>query len=149
MSKKLFSADMILQLRQNPYTYRVTEDQISFTREFKEEFWRLYMTRALNANQIMRVLGYDPEMLGQSRITGIQRQIKVQALSGEGFHAGRRTRQKNVEKMKGMDLKQISEQEMLKVLDLEKLQTEYLHMEQEVDYLRRIAEIRRRPRQER
>lgn len=106
------------------------------------------MTRALNANQIMRVLGYDPEMLGQSRITGIQRQIKVQALSGEGFHAGRRTRQKNVEKMKGMDLKQISEQEMLKVLDLEKLQTEYLHMEQEVDYLRRIAEIRRRPRQE-
>ena len=53
-----------------------------------------------------------------------------------------------MEKMKAMDLKQVSEQEMLKVLDLEKMQTEYLHMEQEVDYLRRIAEIRRRPRQE-
>ena len=40
--------------------------------------------------QILRQLGYDPDILGHNRIGGIRAHIREQALSPEGFHTGRR-----------------------------------------------------------
>ena len=40
-TRKKFSAAEQELLRANPYTEKVTENQISFTLAFKEAFWRL------------------------------------------------------------------------------------------------------------
>ena len=37
-----FTAEQVEILRGNPYVRNVNEDTVSFTVEFKEEFWRLY-----------------------------------------------------------------------------------------------------------
>jgi len=38
-----FTAEQVEILRGNPYVRNVNEDTVSFTVEFKEEFWRLYV----------------------------------------------------------------------------------------------------------
>lgn len=43
---------------------------------------------------ILEVLGYDPDMLGQSRVTGVQINIKKQAESEGGFTEGKSHRRK-------------------------------------------------------
>ena len=40
--EKQFTPREIQVLKNNPYTYRVTEYNIFYTKEFKEEFWRRY-----------------------------------------------------------------------------------------------------------
>ena len=62
-TRKKFSAAEQELLRANPYTEKVTENQISFTLAFKEAFWRLSV-EGCTGNMALRKLGYDPELLG-------------------------------------------------------------------------------------
>ena len=43
MTVKRFTEQEKLLLRKNPYTYRVTDNMILLTVEFKETFWKLYI----------------------------------------------------------------------------------------------------------
>ena len=61
--KRKFSPEEVEKLRANPYTERVTAEQISFTLAFKEEFWRLSV-EGCTGNIAFRKLGYDPEARG-------------------------------------------------------------------------------------
>ena len=64
MGKKVkFTEEEIAVLSQNPYTYRVTAYQISFTKEFKDLFWSEYQRR-LSPSKIFRKYGYDINILG-------------------------------------------------------------------------------------
>ena len=47
---------------------------------------------------ILEALGYDPDMLGQSRVTGVQINIKKQAESEGGFTEGKSHRRKGHKK---------------------------------------------------
>ena len=62
-TRKKFSAAEQELLRANPYTEKVTANQISFTLAFKEAFWRLSV-EGCTGNMALRKLGYDPELLG-------------------------------------------------------------------------------------
>lgn len=42
MERNKFTPREIQILKNNPYTYSVTEYNIFYTKEFKEEFWRRY-----------------------------------------------------------------------------------------------------------
>ena len=42
MKRNTFTKREIRILKINPYTYRVTESQMFYTKEFKEEFWCRY-----------------------------------------------------------------------------------------------------------
>ena len=70
MPKKHFTDEEVKILLDNPYTAKVTTTYISFTKEFKELFWRDYCN-GLPAKTIFRQYGYAPELLGESRIAGI------------------------------------------------------------------------------
>lgn len=73
MGKKVkFTEEEIAVLSQNPYTYRVTAYQISFTKEFKDLFWSEYQRR-LSPSKIFRKYGYDINILGAARMSGFQR----------------------------------------------------------------------------
>ena len=88
-TRKKFSAAEQELLRANPYTEKVTENQISFTLAFKEAFWRLSV-EGCTGNMALRKLGYDPELLGFERVHNITKRIRREARSPEGFHEGAR-----------------------------------------------------------
>ena len=69
MNRNKFTKREIQLIKNNPYTYKVTESQIFYTKEFKEEFWRRYQ-EGESPRAIVEALGYDPDMLGQYRING-------------------------------------------------------------------------------
>ena len=72
-------------MAENPYTLHVSTTQITFTNAFKEEFWRRYQ-EGDTPRTIMYDLGYDPEVLGRNRLSGIQNVVCKQAVSAKGFH---------------------------------------------------------------
>jgi len=67
MNRKLFTQEEITLLWQNPYTLSVNEREINFTPEFKEAFLKLYKDGS-TAPEAVTALGYDPDLLGRSRI---------------------------------------------------------------------------------
>lgn len=74
-TRKKFSAAEQELLRANPYTEKVTENQISFTLAFKEAFWRLSVEGC--TGMALRKLGYDPELLGFERVHNITKRIRA------------------------------------------------------------------------
>lgn len=84
MNRNKFTKREIQLIKNNPYTYKVTESQIFYTKEFKEEFWRRYQAGE-SPRTIVEALGYDPDMLGQYRINGLQINIQKQARRPEGL----------------------------------------------------------------
>jgi len=58
MNRNKFTKREIQLIKNNPYTYKVTEAQICYTREFKEEFWRRYQAGG-TPRIIVEALGYD------------------------------------------------------------------------------------------
>ena len=61
-TRKKFSAAEQELLRANPYTEKVTENQISFTLAFKETFWRLSVEGCTgNITKRIRRAGKSPE----------------------------------------------------------------------------------------
>ena len=119
-------------LAANPYTLRVSEIQIYFTREFKEEFWKRYQAGDL-PRKIITDLGYDPDMLGSSRISGIQSGIKNQAASKLGFREGYPDRKKH-------RLEDVEENPTNDTVI--KMQHEILYLRQEVEFLKKISSIK-------
>lgn len=75
MSRRKFSEEEIRELEANPFTFKVSEAQISFTKEFKELFSKEY-SEGLVPRMIFQKHGYDPKVLGRARITGFQQLIR-------------------------------------------------------------------------
>lgn len=89
MSKRSFTKEEQALLKENKYTYSVSSNTISFTINFKNEFWKLYQT-GHRPREIVETLGYDFQLLGESRVCGLQSMIRKQANEGsfrEGQHA--------------------------------------------------------------
>ena len=90
-TRKKFSAAEKELLRANPYTEKVTENQISFTLAFKEAFWRLSV-EGCTGNMALRKLGYDPELLGFERVHNITKRIRRAGKSPEGIQPAPKSR---------------------------------------------------------
>ena len=88
--KKFSTAEQEL-LRANPYTEKVTANQISFTLAFKEAFWRLSVEGS-TGNMALRKLGYDPELLGFERVHNITKRIRRAGKSPEGIQPAPKSR---------------------------------------------------------
>ena len=73
-----FTAEQVEILRSNPYVRSVSIDAVSFTTEFKEEFWRMYTEEDIAPYDILFELGIDYHILGSSRVQGIANYIKKQ-----------------------------------------------------------------------
>jgi hypothetical protein len=90
MGWKSFAPEVIIELKANLYTKSVTSNMIRFSVEFKERFWREY-ENGKSPVEIVAGMGYDPHLLGTSRLNGILQHIKDTAISGEDFRDYRRT----------------------------------------------------------
>lgn len=130
MSKKQFSDEEMAVLRQNPFTYNVTRNTLSFTREFKELFLAEYEAGNI-PRQILIDHGYDPEMLGDRRIWGISQHIRKQYEKYGEVHEG----VSNTKPPGGS--KPLSDKDELK-----QLRHEVDYMKQEIEFLKKISSIR-------
>lgn len=85
MAWKSFTPEELTALRRNPYVKSATTHMVRFTIAFKAEFWKQYNDDGLPPAQIIRSMGFDTEILGETRIRGIVLHIKEQAASGADF----------------------------------------------------------------
>ena len=83
--KSLFTQEEIETLEKNIYTKHVSESIIRFTNDFRDDFWRLYLTD-LPVKEIFRTLRYDPEMLGTKRVDGFVYNLRKNRLTTEQRH---------------------------------------------------------------
>ena len=134
MNRNKFTKREIQLIKNNPYTYKVTESQIFYTKEFKEEFWRRYQAGEL-PRAIVEALGYDPDMIGQYRINGLQINIQKQAQRPEGFTEGKGRRKGRKTELYDVD-NHPSEEIIVK------MQHELLYLRQEVEFLKKITSIK-------
>ncbi|MDO4188843.1 MAG: hypothetical protein Q4D29_07610 [Lachnospiraceae bacterium] len=135
MERNKFTPREIQILKNNPYTYRVTEYNIFYTKEFKEEFWRRYQ-EGESPRMILEALGYDPDILGQARVTGVQINIKKQAEREGGFTEGKSHRRKGYKK----ELYSVEEKPNDETIV--KMQHEILYLRQEVEFLKKITSLK-------
>lgn len=131
MAKYKFTKEQIEVLRLNPYTSFVSEDMIGYTKEFKEEFWKR-MNAGDKTRKILTDLGYDPEMLGKSRMISVYLQVKEEAASRMGF----RDRQTN--KPAQPPVHQGEYVGFPENVALQRMQMDLIHMRQELDFVKKI-----------
>lgn len=129
MARKMFTEEQVQSMRENPYTLRVSTTQIIFTLAFKEEFWHRYQAGD-TPRKIMYDLGYDPQTLGDNRLSGIQTAICRQAVSPDGFHEG--TARKTAE----------SSDDDTTQAQLRQMKHQIKYLEQEVEFLKKISSVR-------
>ncbi len=121
MSKKVFTDQEMEMLRVNQYTYAVTPRILSFTKEFKELFWKEYQDGAI-----------PRQILGKKRIWGIAHVIKKQYYSPEGLHEGPLPK---AGQASAADCKTTEEQ-------VKQLQGEVKYLRQEIEFLKKISSVR-------
>ena len=134
MNRNTFTKREIQILKSNPYTYRVTESQIFYTKGFKEEFWRRYQ-EGETPRKIVEELGYDPDMLGTARLSGLQINIKKQALRPGGFTEGKGRKKSLKSGMYSVDYNPSDE-------TVVKMQHEIMYLRQEVEFLKKITSLK-------
>lgn len=132
-TKKKFSPEEVEELRANPYTERVSEEQISFTLAFKEAFWRLSV-EGCTGNMAFRKLGYDPEVLGFERVHNITKRIRHAAKTPEGIQGVSKSRMRiSKEHFSNADLEKMSRRE-----SEQRLQREIVYLQQQMAFLKKL-----------
>lgn len=125
---KEYTKKEMKELKENPYTLKVTKYQLSHTAEFKRIFWTKYQAGE-SPRKILTDLGYDIKMFGQKRIDSLVQHIKKQALGGKGFSEGpNRTKR----------MKIISNEDFTPE-SFAQMQHEVLYLKQEVEFLKKIT----------
>ncbi|MFA9560697.1 HTH domain-containing protein [Evansella sp. AB-rgal1] len=75
MGKNKFSEEQQKQLRSNPFIEKVSETNISYTKEFKEHFYQEYQS-GKGPSAILRDMGIDPTLLGKRRKDSLVQRVK-------------------------------------------------------------------------
>ena len=133
--KKKFSPEEVEALGANPYTKRVSSEQISFTLTFKEEFWRLSV-EGCTGHVAFRKLGYDPEVLGFERVHNITKRIRHAARTPEGLRGSVKSRMRiSKENFSRAELEKMSHRE-----SEQRLQNEIVSLQQQMAFLKKLMQ---------
>ena len=128
-TKRTFTTEQQELLRRNPYTIKVTASMIKFTLAFKEYFYKKTLEGEF-AEDIFFSCGYDPDLLGPTRIRRFRQNILEQANSPEGLREGSKKRRRYPDLG---DYKNMPPDEAMK-----HMQNEILYLHQELDFLKKI-----------
>ena len=81
MGVNYFTQEEMKELSDNPYVEKVSEKAITYTQQFREEFYERY-SHGERPSNILRSFGIDPKILGERRINGITCRCKKMAKKG-------------------------------------------------------------------
>ena len=118
-------------LAANPFTLSVNDYQIRFTIEFKKYLLAERERNGTPWKVIFQKAGYDPEILGTKRMEAIIRRIRDEAASVQGF------RETASQKTKSRDFEQKNSQKAI-----QELQTEVIHLQQQIEFLKKIQMLK-------
>ena len=125
---KQFTLEQIEQLRSNPYTFMVTDRKIFFTAEFKEQF-ALKRKEGYTLIEAVKSFGYDPDVLGEKRISGISHLVNKAVREGKGFREGPVQRKSDLDQ----PAPEVTQENFIK------MQHEILYLKQEIEFLKKIS----------
>lgn len=128
-----FTPEQVEQLASNPFTLRVSPRTISFTLEFKNLFLSHYENDE-SAKDIFRKLGYDPEILGKSRIFGFTSRLMSQVEAGKPLTEG--YAHATSEKPQNIDYNTMPVQQ-----SVASMQRELTYLRQQVEFLKKITAL--------
>ena len=132
MGVNYFTDEQIEQLRKNPYVVSMTNKYINYSEEFKELFLVDYRN-GMAPRLIFQKYGFDPKVLGDSRVYEFVKRMKKQSERIEGF---KDTRKDNSGRPRTKEL--TPEEEIARL----KLKNKIL--EQENDFLKRVRFINKK-----
>lgn len=129
-----YTKKQINELKKNPYTFKVNDQRLFFTIEFKKIFWKKYQA-GMSPRAILKELDYNLENFGQKQIDSIVQSIKKEALQGEFTEGYNRT--------KRVKIKEIDSE--ITPQNLKQIQNELLYLRQEVDFLKKVSRKEKDP----
>ena len=84
MANKKFTEQEMLVLRNSKYVLDVSPSSVHFSAEFKKIFWE-ELSKGKLPRDIVKNLGIDPNILGDTRINGLKTMIGNEVKKGNGF----------------------------------------------------------------
>ena len=118
-------------LQANPFTLFVDDNCIRFTVEFKRYLLEEREKNGTPWKEVFRKAGYDPDILGEARITKIVSITRNQAASEKGLRETISKKHMVKLKEKQSDKKAIRD-----------LQNEVIHLRQQVEFLKKIQMLK-------
>ena len=130
---KRFTSEEVEQLASNPFTYRVSACQISYTLEFKNLFLARYEAGE-SVREIFQSLGYDIEILGESRIYCFAHQLVKRAEEGQLMREGPPARREK--KPANINYNTMPSQQSIAAM-----QREIAYLRQQLEFVKKITEL--------
>ena len=130
---KRFTPEEVKQLASNPFTYRVSASQISYTLEFKNLFLARYESGE-SVREIFQSLGYDTEILGESRIYCFAHQLVKRAEAGQLMSEG--TASHRQEKPADINYNTMPSQQAIAAM-----QREITYLRQQLEFVKKITKL--------
>lgn len=84
MARKKFTEEEMAVLRLSPYVLDVSPSIVHFSAEFKAKFWDGVVAKK-ELREIVVELGIDPDILGETRVSGLKSMIREEVRAGKGF----------------------------------------------------------------
>ena len=131
MSKPFTEEEQAI-LRANPYTLCVSSDKIKYTVEFKRYILNEVKKPKVTSKKAFRSAGYDPEILGESRIRSSVKAFRKEAESPRGLH--------ETGPSKDTFAKKSMEKQHTKTA-IKDLQDEVIRLQQEIEFLKKILRL--------
>ncbi|MDI9499097.1 MAG: hypothetical protein QM270_11530 [Bacillota bacterium] len=127
MARKAFTPEEMEQLKESPYVLKVTPRMVNFSAAFKEKYWEGVQS-GQDPREVVKELGLDPEILGDTRLDGLKQTIQRDLKAGRGF--------RDVTKEAGEPGFGMSDAKRI-----EYLEAKLAYKEQEILFLKKIASL--------
>ena len=115
MSNKLFTKEEIEILKANKYVKNVTEKGITYTDDFRKDYINL-ITNGNTKRQAFKELGFNPEILGETRIQSFYGRMKYNLKYNKSINDTR-----TINSGRRKNINNLSEKEQLEYLKQENL----------------------------
>ena len=135
MEKKKYTQKQIKELKSNPYTFKVNENRIFFTKEFKKAFWIKYQG-GMAPRKILEELDYDNKDFTQGQVDNIVQRVKKEAMTGEFTEGQSRNQRMKIKEPNDLENKDPA---------LIRMNHELEYLKQEVDFLKKVLKKEKDP----
>lgn len=133
-----YTPEQIAMLEKNPYTFKVTQRGLSFTLEFKQFFIEQLYEHGLTSVQILAKAGYDVDMLDRSLFYSVKGSIVREYHSEKGLRSPRGL---SISERRAIEEKKAA-MKTTENAAINELQDRVLHLEAQIDFLKKISSIR-------
>ena len=136
MTNKRFTPEEIEIIRQNPYVISVGPVRIKYSLAFKQ-FAIEQSAKGVRSPEIFRKAGFDPDMMGRSRMIAALKAFKREAASPEGLHEPRgKSREERLSQFAKEDLSKKQTRRAIR-----ELQDKVIELEQSIEFLKKIQSL--------